>query len=272
MRLTIFPGAPLSQNGQDNSGQRTSSPGWTSSNSVDATLGVIGQIAHKYGGSDYADVISGIELLNEPKLSAIPGGKGATQGYYQSGFDVVRGVGPAPVIIQDGLAAPSSWNGFLSGQGTSGAIVDHHEYQVFTNDLVALSPEDHVSYVYSHAPAWAQGQDKFLICGEWSAAMTDCAPGLNGWGIGARYDGTYSTQNPDGSYASSNYVGSCGSINFIDQWTQYNKDTTRNYIKAQLDVFEKQIQGWFFWNFKTEASAEWDLFRLIDAGVWPGLS
>ncbi len=216
-------------------------------------------------------MISGIELLNEPKLSALPGGRGATQSYYQSGFDVVRGAGQAPVVIQDGLAAPSSWNGFLSGQGTSGAIVDHHEYQVFTNDFVALSPEEHVSYVYSNAPSWAQGQDKFLICGEWSAAMTDCAPGINGWGIGARYDGTYSTHNPDGSYASSTYVGSCGSINFIDQWSQYNKDTTRNYIQAQLDVFEKQIQGFFFWNFKTEATAEWDLFRLIDAGVWPGL-
>lgn len=239
---------------------------------MSATVGVIDQIAKKYGGSDYSDVISGIELLNEPRLDAIPGGRGGTQSYYQQGFDAVHKAGQAQVIIQDGLAAPSSWNGFLTGQGTSGAIVDHHEYQIFTNDLVALSPEDHVSYVYSHASAWAQGQDKFVIVGEWTAAMTDCAPAINGYGVGARYDGTWSTRNADGSYSSSNYVGSCANINFIDQWSQYNKDTTRNYIKAQLDVFENQVQGWFFWNFKTEATAEWDLFRLIDAGVWPGLS
>ena len=265
-------GAPLSQNGQDNSGQRTTTPGWSSGDSISATLSVMEQMSQKYGGSDYSDVVSGIELLNEPKMSIIPGGRGATQSYYQSGFDTVRASGQAPVVIHDGFAAPSSWNGFLAGQGAAGAIVDHHEYQVFSNEDVAMSPEEHVSFVYSNAPSWAQGQDKFLVCGEWTAAMTDCAPGLNGWGIGARYDGTYSVRNADGSYSSSTYVGSCSSINFIDQWTDYQKSTTTNYIKAQLDVFENQIQGWFFWNFKTEASAEWDLFRLIDAGVWPGFS
>jgi glucan 1,3-beta-glucosidase len=216
-------------------------------------------------------VVSGIELLNEPRMSALPGGRGATQAYYQSGFDVVRRAGQTPVVIHDGFSAPSSWNGFLTGQGTSGAIVDHHEYQTFTDELVALSPEEHVGYVYSNAASRAQGQDKFIVAGEWTAAMTDCAPAINGYGIGARYDGTYSTRNADGSYTSSAYVGSCGRINFIDQWSDYNKTTTRNYIRAQLDVFESQIQGWFFWNFKTEATAEWDLFRLIDAGVWPGL-
>jgi glucan 1,3-beta-glucosidase len=269
-QLTILPGAPLSQNGQDNSGQRTNTPNWGSGDSIGATLGVIGQISEKYGGSDYADVISGIELLNEPKMGSIPGGRGTTQSYYEQGFGVVRDHSQTAVIIQDGLAAPSSWNGVLTGQGSSGAIVDHHEYQVFSNDQVAMTPEEHVSYVYSHASSWAQGQDKFLICGEWTAAMTDCAPALNGYGIGARYDGTWSVRNADGSYSTSDYVGSCANINFIDQWSEYNKSSTRNYIKAQLDVFENQIQGYFFWNFKTEASAEWDLFRLIDAGVWPG--
>jgi glucan 1,3-beta-glucosidase len=66
-------------------------------------------------------------------------------------------------------------------------------------------------------------------------------------------------------------VGSCGSINFIDQWTEYNKSSTKNYIAEQIRVFESQMQGWIFWNFKTEASAEWDAFRLIDAGVFPAL-
>ncbi|OQV00836.1 hypothetical protein CLAIMM_06281 isoform 2 [Cladophialophora immunda] len=269
---TFMVSAPLSQNGQDNSGQRTSTPGWTTGDSIDATLNVIRQISQQYASPAYADVISGIELLNEPLMSNLPGGRGATQGYYQSGFGVVRQSGQAPVIIHDGFVAPSSWNGVLTGQGSAGAIVDHHEYQVFTDDGVAMTPEQHVDYVYSHAGSWAQGQDKFVICGEWTAAMTDCAPAINGYGVGARYDGTYSQRNSDGSYSSSAYVGSCANINFIDQWSDYNKTTTTNYIKAQLDLYESQIQGWFFWNFKTEAAAEWDLFRLIDYGVWPALS
>ena len=93
----------------------------------------------------------------------------------------------------------------------------------------------------------------------------------NGYGIGARFDGTYSKQNPDGSYDSSTAVGSCANKNFIDQWDDAMKAATTNYIQAQLDVYENQIGGWIFWNFKTEAAAEWDLFRLIDNGIWPSL-
>ena len=33
------------------------------------------------------------------------------------------------------------------------------------------------------------------------------------------------------------------------------KTDVRNYINVQLDVWEQKTQGWFFWNFKTEASA-----------------
>lgn len=43
----------------------------------------------------------------------------------------------------------------------------------------------------------------------------------------------------------------------------------RGYIEAQLEAFEQNTDGWVFWNFKTEASPEWDAFRLIDAGVFP---
>jgi glucan 1,3-beta-glucosidase len=58
-------------------------------------------------------------------------------------------------------------------------------------------------------------------------------------------------------------------MNFIDQWSDYYKQATTNYISAQMNAFDSMVQGWIFWNFKTEASAEWDLFRLIDNGVWP---
>lgn len=181
----------------------------------------------------------------------------------------MRESGQTPVVIHDGFQNPSQWNGFLTGQGSSGAIVDHHEYQAFTPELLALSPSEHVDYVYSNANEWAQGQDKFVVVGEWSAALTDCAPALNGWGIGARYDGTFSKRQSDGSYATSSYIGSCANINYIDQWTQDQRGAYSNYIRAQIDVFESKVQGWIFWNFKTEAAAEWDLFRLIDNGVWP---
>jgi len=220
-------------------------------------------IAAKYGSGAFDDVLAGIELLNEPLIASLVGGRGAIEGYYQDGFGIVRNKGTTPVIIHDGFINPPNWNRFLTGQGDAGAIVDHHEYQVFSNADVALSPADHIMAVCTRAQQWGEGQDKFLIVGEWSAAMTDCAPALNGYDIGARYDGTY---------PSSTYVGSCATINFIEQWTQEQKAITTSYIRAQIDIFEQKTQGWIFWNFKTEATAEWDLFRLLDAGVFPSMN
>ena len=263
-----FVGAPLSQNGNDNSGH-LSTPEWTTSNSVQATVQVMQKIVTRYASGKYSNVLSGIEVINEPLMSALSGGRGATQAYYQSAFNIIKAAGNTPVVIHDGFALPSSWNGFLSGTGT---IVDHHQYEVFTNAYVALTPEEHIGQVYSDASEYLSGCDKTLIVGEWTAAMTDCAPALNGYGIGARFDGTYSRRNPDGTYDSSTAVGSCANINFIDQWSAYNKSTTTNFIKAQISAYETQANGWSFWNFKTEASAEWDLFRLLDAGVFPTLS
>ena len=90
--------------------------------------------------------------------------------------------------------------------------------------------------------------------------MTDCAAGLNGWHVGSRYAGYY----PD-----STKIGSCDSINYIDTWSQQLKDDTKAYIQAQIGVFEQKTNGWVFWNFKTEASPEWDLFRLLDNDIFP---
>lgn len=216
-------------------------------------------------------MVVGIDLVNEPYLSILEGGQDALQSYYQQSYDVVRQSGQTPVIFSDGFLNPSEWNGFLTGRdGGAGAIIDHHQYHVFSNELLAFSPEDHVYHVYSSAEDWAQGQDKFVIVGEWSGAMTDCATFLNGVGNGARYDGTLYKQHPDGTYETSNYIGSCADKNDIARWDQGMRTATANYIRAQLNVYENQVQGWIFWNFKTEGAAEWDLFRLIDNGVWPG--
>jgi glucan 1,3-beta-glucosidase len=228
-------------------------------------------MADKYAAPSYQDVVVAIELLNEPLMSNLAGGQDATRGYYQNGFNTVRSFSSTSVIIHDGFQNAAQWNGFLSGSGAAGAIIDHHEYQCFTNAFVALSAQEHIGSVCSSAQSWGEGQDKYLIVGEWSGAMTDCAPALvrlpqeqpsgrnadsaqNGYGIGARYDGTYSKRNADGTYSSSTYVGSCSNHDFIDQWSAQMKTDTANYINAQLDVFEQKTQGWIYWNFKTESA------------------
>jgi glucan 1,3-beta-glucosidase len=104
--------------------------------------------------------------------------------------------------------------------------------------------------------------DKWTIVGEWSGAMTDCARHLNGFASGSRMEG---------SYAGASYIGSCdGKSGQVTSWSQEWKDSVRRYIEVQLDAFETKTQGWVFWNFKTEGSAgEWDLFQLLDGGVFP---
>lgn len=143
------------------------------------------------------------------------------------------------VVFQDGFQNVSSYNGFLtpSDNNAQNVAVDHHEYQVFTPELVSMQPWQHRQYVCNNAPVYSGG-DKWTVVGEWSAAMTDCAPALNGYGIGARYDGTY-----PGSW----YVGSCANINFINTWDQTFKDDTRGYIEAQMETFERYTNGWIFW-------------------------
>jgi len=253
-------GAPGSQNGFDNSGERLAAPTWQSGGTVARTLAVLKTIQSKYGASDYDDVIMGIELLNEPLSSEL--NLDELKQFEVDGYNQQREYSESRVVVvQDGFQPPSSYNGWLtpSDNNAQNVALDHHEYQVFTDELVALAPWQHRQLVCNNAASYS-GADKWTFVGEWTAAMTDCASALNGYLIGARYDGTY---------PGSTYVGSCADINFIETWSQNLKDDTRGYIEAQMETFEKVGQGWVFWNFKTEASAEWDAFRLIDAGVFP---
>ncbi|TKA33224.1 hypothetical protein B0A50_00777 [Salinomyces thailandicus] len=255
-------GAPGSQNGFDNSGQRTSYLIWQKNGNVDRTLTILKKIQDKYGDSGYDDVIAGIELLNEPLTPDDDIDLETTKQFERDGYGNQRTSSQSRVVVvQDGFQQPSSYNGWLtpSDHNAQWVALDHHEYQVFTNELVAMEPWQHRQYVCNNAYTYS-GADKWTIVGEWSAAMTDCAAALNGYGIGARYDGTY---------PGSSYVGSCDGIDFIETWSQTMKDDTRGYIEAQMETFERQTDGWIFWTWKTEGAAEWDAERLIDNGVMP---
>ncbi|RMY13095.1 hypothetical protein D0868_02202 [Hortaea werneckii] len=257
-------GAPGSQNGFDNSGQRTDYLIWQKDGNVERTLNALKQIQDKYGDSSYDDVIAGIELLNEP-LTTNPGNGidfDVTAQFERDGYGNQRTSSQSRVVvIHDGFRDPSSYNGWLtpSDDNAQWVALDHHEYQCFTNELVAMEPWQHRQYVCNNAGVYS-GADKWTIIGEWSAAMTDCAAALNGYGIGARYDGTY---------PGSSYVGSCEDRNYIDTWSQTLRDDVRGYIEAQLETFERQTDGWIFWTWKTEGSPEWDAQRLIDNGIFP---
>ncbi|KAK5004306.1 glycoside hydrolase superfamily [Cryomyces antarcticus] len=58
-------GSPGSQNGFDNSG-RAGDVAWQSSDNLDHSIRVLETMAEKYGATEYADVVVGLELVNEP--------------------------------------------------------------------------------------------------------------------------------------------------------------------------------------------------------------
>lgn len=248
-------GAPRSQNGFDHSGHKTT-PQWGQGDSVGLTHAVLEMITDKYAQPEMQDVVVGIQPLNEPWL--VNGlDLNQVKQFYRDAYENLRRKTDTPFILHDGFVGFEWMNGFLTpaDNGAYGIVVDHHEYQVFSPGELAMSPTDHAYVACSKTAQWATS-DKWTIVGEWSGAMTDCALYLNGFKRPSTYE---------------QITGSCwGKSGPVQYWTQDYKNDVRRYIEAQLNAFEQRTNGWVFWNFKTEGSAgEWDLFQLLDGGVFP---
>lgn len=128
---------------------------------------------------------------------------------------------------------------------------------MFSQGEVGRTIDEHV------ATACSEGQNilnasLWVVVGEWSAALTDCAQWLNGVGNGARYDGSYE----------STLTNTCENRWNISTWSQTDMQNSRKYVEAQLDAYEQGL-GWIFWCWKTENAVEWDFQKLIAAGIIP---
>ena len=134
-------GAPGSQNGYDNSGHNGTVDWLTEDDSLENTKAVIQIIANKYARKSYQDVVVGIQLLNEPLASEIEGGADAVVNYYSDAYDNVRIISDTPVVVHDAFQRSSFWDKKLNPPEYQGVIVDHHEYQIFTDKLINLSAE-----------------------------------------------------------------------------------------------------------------------------------
>jgi glucan 1,3-beta-glucosidase len=100
----------------------------------------------------------------------------------------------------------------------------------------------------------------WLIMGEWTTAVTDCATSLNGRGVGARWDGTY---------PNSQYLGSCqGMTGSAASFSQDYKNFMRQYWEAQVTVAEK-VNGWIYWTWKAENADDWSYQAGLANGYIP---
>jgi glucan 1,3-beta-glucosidase len=248
-------GAQGSQNGFDNSGKKGSIE-WTSSDDyIKNTHDALNQLR-----DDFIDhpALASIELVNEPMSSSLDMDK-VTQFYYDSWGNLQDT--DLAITFHEAFEGVNAWNDF--GAGMWNLMLDTHHYEIFDSGALSMDPATHTSTACSFGDQMASN-NKWTISGEWTGAMTDCAKWLNGLGVGARYDGTYTING--GSYK----IGDCTGkdVGTVDDMMQADKDNIQTFIAAQLDAFEKAA-GWIWWTWRTESAPEWHLQNLTKAGFFP---
>lgn len=137
-------GAPKSQNGFDHSGHRLPTPAWGDADSLGYTHATLRIIEEKYAKPEMQDVVVAIQPLNEPYLMKLD--KEMVKQFYRDAYYNLREISDTPVMFHDGFDKISWMNGFLTPQDNNAqnVIVDHHHYQIFSKDLIAMSTDQHV--------------------------------------------------------------------------------------------------------------------------------
>ncbi|KIK63051.1 glycoside hydrolase family 5 protein [Collybiopsis luxurians FD-317 M1] len=253
-------GAPGSQNGYDNSGQRTSNPQWALNPlNVTRTIDTLVYIAEQIGG-----MIDVLELLNESIGFTSSQWASVTRSFFSNGYDAVRAAvgGGMKIMIGDAFLGVDAWTGFLTYPSAQGAIMDNHVYQIFSIPELQRSFSQHLAFTCTTRSTISSfaSSNIWTIVGEWSTSPTDCAMWLNGRGIGARWDNSINGGPPNGSCDGLTGDYSTFSSDF--------KTFLRQYWEAQVEIGES-AQGWIYWAWKTESADEWSYQKGLEGGWIP---
>ncbi|KAK1224186.1 hypothetical protein PQX77_012926 [Marasmius sp. AFHP31] len=244
-------GAPGSQNGFDNSGQKTDNPQWPfNPDFVSRTNNIIKRIADMF--KDNPDNVPIIAPLNEP-AGFRDGFLDVTRQFWRDSYGNIRfpfgsdRQSDTVVMIHDAFQPLSTWQGFMTPPDFEGVAMDTHVYEMFTPEGNAKSFQDHINDACNRAGDLSTF-DLWTIVGEWTPAANDCARYLNGRGVGIRYEGTY-----PGSFR----VGSCsGLTGRASSFSNDYKTFLRQHWEAQVTTYEK-ADGWIQWTWKAENADEW---------------
>lgn len=132
-------GAPGSQNGYDNSGQKMGYPQWqTSPNNVNHTLQVFQALLAEFSQNKWGGTVGAIEALNEP-AGFYPDVLAATNQYWKDGYNILADIRLAKgsqssngtvdpdeikMAIMDGFQGVQNYQGFLTPPTSQGVIMD----------------------------------------------------------------------------------------------------------------------------------------------------
>jgi len=245
-------GAPGSQNGFDNSGEKLSFPQWqTKASYLKRTEAIIKTLADRYKTNSVVPIIA---PLNEPAGFYGKQILDVTKQYWRDSYRIIRypyGTSQESntvVMIHDAFQPVSYWNNFMPPSEYNKVFLDTHIYQVFSDAGNKLSFDQHIQTTCKMKSDLTSAQMKVVV-GEWAPAATDCAKYLNGRGIGSRYNGTYI----DGFKG----VGSCtGLTGKASTFSDSYKIFLRKFWEAQAITYGK-AQGWIQWTWKAEIADEW---------------
>jgi glucan 1,3-beta-glucosidase len=216
-------------------------------------------MAQIYGSASYADVVVGLELVNEP-ISWGNNAFSVTQAWAQEAYAAVRAVTENPnlmIVMHDAFEGPLAWVNVAStlAQSSGGAKrfgIDTHLYQLYTASDNSLTQQQHIAEACSWAPNLTQAKKTMPVyVGEFSAATNICV-------------------NPDGSTTpgtNCTVTGCQCQMAAFSSWNASMIGWVRKYIEAQLDVFESSTNGWFMWS--ANGYGGWGFLNLIQAGIMP---
>ncbi|KAF7791719.1 hypothetical protein EIP86_002743 [Pleurotus ostreatoroseus] len=180
--------------------------------------------------------IVGIELLNEPMQNP------SLEKWYLEAIRRLRQVSPMPVYISDSWAT-DQYAGYIHAHSTEipFTVLDHHLYRCFTQEDIHTPVNQHAyqltdpnagtPQMFARVAQKLQEAGSDLIIGEWSGAL-----------------------NP-------------GSLAGVGDETS----ARRQYVGAQLALFDKFCAGYFFWTYKKEHPGDkgWSLRDAVESGVFP---
>ncbi|GAM83624.1 hypothetical protein ANO11243_016120 [Dothideomycetidae sp. 11243] len=252
-------GVPGSQNGWDNSGH-TGNVEWQSNNNMFHTTQALRQITRRYTNAENADVVFGIELVNEP-ISWGNNNFQTTQSWTQRAFKAVQAVSKNSnlnVIMHDSFTGANSWTGVGQNLNGNSALaqsrfwIDEHLYQ---NQVAADSTLNQKQHIQK-ACGWASTEllpsssNLPVIVGEFSAATNVCV-------------------NPDHTSTAGTSCTTtgcqCSASTDMKEWKLPLKQATRRFFEAQVQTFEAHGRGWFIWAYK--APGAWGLTNLMEYGI-----
>uniref|UniRef100_A0A7S4FDH4 Glycoside hydrolase family 5 domain-containing protein n=1 Tax=Chrysotila carterae TaxID=13221 RepID=A0A7S4FDH4_CHRCT len=259
---------------------------YTSTNqaNINHSLAVLTKIIERHSGDP---VVWGLEPVNEP-WQMIP--IDIIKKFYWDGYWITRNGAPKwKYVMHDSFRGyPAAWWDFM--KGCPNKAMDSHIYQAWNMPSKIDKYLENACNFKGGLQTMHDLLDMPMIVGEWSLATDNCAMWLNGFNDnlpgypkvtcdmqpcakpymgaeqpGAPPDPEEPLQGPYGTGVSGPQFGFCP-VGF--KWGTQEDAVMTTLAHNHLHAFNS-VNGWIFWNFRTELEAKWSFLWAYRNGWFP---